>query len=370
MKEGLAPIIAFASGVHLMLVGPPRTGKSSLLRSFASWMRVPSLFLTFHAASTPDLVEGSLHIGALLEGRMVRQTDGTLSDPSIRIAVCDELPRASEAVWDPMLRILERPSPVILATGNWFPKGDRVEALMERIGLWIWWDPPITSPEETASRILEQIALSRSPNPEDRNRAYLSAVFQEPEWERWSPEQILEIHQHAIPSERARQAIGAAAASLYRHVMTVGRGQFAVRRGHFASWIRILTGASILFAGSTDFDEVPQEAREAMVWAWPATDRATLTAWKHLVIDWANPIKGAIIAAWDRVRQLLDRATQDPRSQGDLLMSAARLVRDLRDNLARVHGQDVADRFYRVAFGYVQAAGAGQPYPEEIHDRV
>ena len=95
----------------------------------------------------PEALRGAYDPAALLNGRLERVVAGTPYDPTARVSILDEVFRANEVVFDTMLDVLDRldakpaQAPVAWATANFVAQGERVEALLDRIALWLWISP-------------------------------------------------------------------------------------------------------------------------------------------------------------------------------------------------------------------------------------
>jgi MoxR-like ATPase len=98
-------LVALICQEHPLLVGPPGTAKSLLLDSVMKWAgtaRGFSILLT--KFSTPEEVFGPVSVTGLKSDRYERITTGKL--PEADFAFCDEIFKASSAILNTMLRIL------------------------------------------------------------------------------------------------------------------------------------------------------------------------------------------------------------------------------------------------------------------------
>lgn len=88
-----------------LLVGAPGTAKSLLLDSLVRWMGKESSFsILFNKFTTPEEVFGPISVSGLKQDRYSRITTGKL--PEADIAFADEIFKASSAILNTMLRIL------------------------------------------------------------------------------------------------------------------------------------------------------------------------------------------------------------------------------------------------------------------------
>lgn len=97
-------LTALLAGEHVLLVGPPGCGKSLLLDSLLSWTGGNKFSILFTKYTTPEEVLGPVSLRALKEDRYVRVTAGKL--PEAEYAFCDEIFKASSAILNTLLRIL------------------------------------------------------------------------------------------------------------------------------------------------------------------------------------------------------------------------------------------------------------------------
>ncbi len=89
---------------HPLLVGPPGTGKSMLADAVVSWMSGTKFSILLTKFTTPEEVFGPISIAGLKEDKYRRVTTGKL--PEASIAFADEIFKASSAILNTMLKIL------------------------------------------------------------------------------------------------------------------------------------------------------------------------------------------------------------------------------------------------------------------------
>ena len=125
---------------HLLLVGPPGTGKSLLVDSLMRWMHGNNFSCLMHRFTMPEEVLGMYSLSELKNDRFVRVTQGKL--PEAQFCFLDEIFRASPAILNVLLKILNertfdkgdgihRRVPLELCVGaaNDFPQGDDGKSL-------------------------------------------------------------------------------------------------------------------------------------------------------------------------------------------------------------------------------------------------
>jgi len=97
-------LIAMITREHCLLVGPPGTAKSMLLDSLMQWLHGKRFNILLNRFSTPEEVFGPISLRGLKEDRFVRVTTAKL--PEAHLAFVDEIFKASSAILNTLLRIL------------------------------------------------------------------------------------------------------------------------------------------------------------------------------------------------------------------------------------------------------------------------
>lgn len=341
-----AALAAACGRVHAILLGPPGWGKSSLLRSFAARTVGPALFLSCDPTTPASKALGRLHAGALLEGRDVLRTEGSLADPEIRSAVVDEIFRASDPLWDALLPVLERDRPVVFATANWVAKGDRLAALKDRIALWAWASPSLAPADAAAvaEAALARLALNGSPE------AALGACWSLPDWP--EPEALAEVWKMR-PSPKAAKAVSEAVRALAEEALREG---FAPNPRRVDQWARILYGRTCLERGAAEWDSVADFALRALVFAWPSESEEDAAAWRHVALKIVDRTGALIDAVLAEIRERLRAvAAAKPEDRATRIMETSRFLAEKDAALKAVPDPRAAevrkslDRWFRLA---------------------
>ena len=135
-------LAAVLAGEHVLLLGPPGTAKSALVRALAQAFGGTYFERLLTKFSTPEELFGPISIRALEQDRFARVTAGKL--PEAEFAFVDEVFKASSAALNTLLTILNErvfhndgpPVPVPLVSlfgaSNELPEGKEVEALWDR----------------------------------------------------------------------------------------------------------------------------------------------------------------------------------------------------------------------------------------------
>ncbi|MDP9001340.1 MAG: AAA family ATPase, partial [Myxococcota bacterium] len=97
-------IVAVIAGEHAVLIGPPGTAKSALIRTFARLMHARYFEYLLTRFTEPNEIFGPVDIGAFREGRYERRTEGML--PDAEIVFLDEVFKSNSAILNALLTLL------------------------------------------------------------------------------------------------------------------------------------------------------------------------------------------------------------------------------------------------------------------------
>jgi MoxR-like ATPase len=97
-------LVAAIAGEHAVLIGPPGTAKSALIRTFARLMQARYFEYLLTRFTEPNEVFGPVDIGAFREGRYERRTEGML--PDAEIVFLDEVFKSNSAILNALLTLL------------------------------------------------------------------------------------------------------------------------------------------------------------------------------------------------------------------------------------------------------------------------
>src|SRR5262245_48171251 len=97
-------LISAIAGEHMILVGPPGTAKSALIRSFAQLVDARYFEYLLTRFSEPNELFGPVDIRAFREGTYTRRTETML--PEAEIVFLDEIFRSNSAILNSLLTIL------------------------------------------------------------------------------------------------------------------------------------------------------------------------------------------------------------------------------------------------------------------------
>jgi len=135
-------LIATIAGEHAVLIGPPGTAKSALIRTFARLIHAQYFEYLLTRFTEPNEIFGPVDIGAFREGRYERRTEGML--PEAEIVFLDEVFKSNSAILNALLTLLNErrftsggqvsKSPLLSAFGasNEVPSDETLTAIYDR----------------------------------------------------------------------------------------------------------------------------------------------------------------------------------------------------------------------------------------------
>ena len=97
-------LIATIAGEHAVLIGPPGTAKSALIRTYARLLHAQYFEYLLTRFTEPNEIFGPVDIGAFREGRYERRTEGML--PQAEIVFLDEVFKSNSAILNALLTLL------------------------------------------------------------------------------------------------------------------------------------------------------------------------------------------------------------------------------------------------------------------------
>ena len=97
-------LVAAIAGEHAVLIGPPGTAKSALIRTFARLIQANYFEYLLTRFTEPNEIFGPVDIGAFREGRYERRTEGML--PEAEIVFLDEVFKSNSAILNALLTLL------------------------------------------------------------------------------------------------------------------------------------------------------------------------------------------------------------------------------------------------------------------------
>lgn len=136
---------AILAGEHVLLLGPPGTAKSALVRSLAQAFGGTYFERLLTKFSTPEELFGPISLRGLEQDKFARLTSGML--PEAEFAFVDEVFKANSAILNSMLSLMNErifhndtvpaqvPLVSLFGASNELPEGRELEALFDRFAL-------------------------------------------------------------------------------------------------------------------------------------------------------------------------------------------------------------------------------------------
>ena len=135
-------IISVVAGEHLILVGPPGTAKSALIRIFCKLIDARYFEYLLTRFTEPNELFGPVDMAAFRAGEYKRRVDGML--PEAEIAFMDEVFKANSAILNSLLTLLNErlyvsgahkvdcPLLSVFGASNAVPNDENLQALFDR----------------------------------------------------------------------------------------------------------------------------------------------------------------------------------------------------------------------------------------------
>ena len=135
-------LIAVVAGEHCVLLGPPGTAKSALIRSLAELMQARYFEYLLTRFTEPNEIFGPVDIAAFREGQYRRNTSGML--PEAEIVFLDEVFKSNSAILNALLTLLNErkytsggqiircPLISVFAASNEVPGDETLTAIFDR----------------------------------------------------------------------------------------------------------------------------------------------------------------------------------------------------------------------------------------------
>lgn len=135
-------LVSAVAGEHLLLIGPPGTAKSALIREFAKGIDAVYFEYLLTRFTEPNEIFGPIDIESFRQGKYERRTEGML--PASEVVFLDEVFKASSAILNSLLSVLNERVysvggkvhrvPLISAFGasNEVPNDEELSAVFDR----------------------------------------------------------------------------------------------------------------------------------------------------------------------------------------------------------------------------------------------
>ncbi|MDF1562583.1 MAG: AAA family ATPase [Deltaproteobacteria bacterium] len=143
-KEEIIRLVAISAiaGEHLVVIGPPGTAKSAIIRSFAELCDAHYFEYLLTRFTEPNELFGPIDMAAFREGRYERRTEGML--PEAEIVFLDEVFKANSAILNTLLtvlneraytsggKVMEVPLISVFGASNEVPNDEALDAVFDR----------------------------------------------------------------------------------------------------------------------------------------------------------------------------------------------------------------------------------------------
>jgi MoxR-like ATPase len=135
-------LVTLLAGEHMLIVGPPGTAKSALVRTLARLLDARTFEYLLTRFSEPSELYGPVDIKAFREGQYLRRSEAML--PQAEIAFLDEIFQANSAILNSLLTILNErrfftgkeaikvPLCSLFAASNHVPHDEVLQAVFDR----------------------------------------------------------------------------------------------------------------------------------------------------------------------------------------------------------------------------------------------
>ncbi len=97
-------LIAVVAGEHAVLIGPPGTAKSALIRTFSKLIQAKYFEYLLTRFTEPNEIFGPVDIAAFREGKYIRRTEAML--PESEVVFLDEVFKSNSAILNALLTLL------------------------------------------------------------------------------------------------------------------------------------------------------------------------------------------------------------------------------------------------------------------------
>lgn len=312
----LAAVCSAASGEHLVVIGPPGCGKTSVVRRIAKKIfGDASQFFRFDPSTQPEVLKGYPNMKKYFADKVYEvDVTGSAYDPTKRQYTFDEWWRAMDALFDVGIDVLDRQdvdpitAPVVWATANFVAQNERADAVRDRFGL------TLRLKRET----LDVKAVAQ---------AQLAAIGSDMEVDNGLPSlSDVEAVRSAVPGAQATAAVSDVVGVLCEEAEKYSENDgfnFEPNPRRIKQWVNILFRMTVLRTGDPDFTAVHPDALMCLRWAWPSKDDKEAAAWGEVCDSLADPMQNAIdnlfTTAHEKMRLVTGDIVTKARALGTIL---------------------------------------------------
>jgi MoxR-like ATPase len=342
-------IASAVSRQNAVMVSEPGWGKTAIARALGKEIAGDNtVFIRLEGSTPPEEVKGSYDPAKYIdEGKLEPIVKGTPFDPNAFIVIADEIFRPNEVVFDLMLEVLDRQStspddaPVVWGTSNFVAEGERIEAVLDRIALWLWLQPERLDVKSFISGIFrrkkgEQLGIPTNSVPTP------------------SIEKILEVRSF-VPETSTAETIANLLDVLAQEAR---RENFKISPRRLTQWFELVYRTSAFILDEPDFDTVPTQAAIILRWAYPTLSHQEWAKWAKVSSAVADPVGTAIDAVLREAFEAFDEAevgsyqSKSDKSMvlGEILSRSMRSLKALKINDPRIEEaqESLSKRFTRI----------------------
>jgi MoxR-like ATPase len=283
LKEVL--IGSAVAGENAMTISPPGWGKTDMADQLSQKIAGDdgAILMELDPSTPPEAVRGAYDPAQILNGKLVRITEGTPYATGAHVVVLDEVWRTSDVIFDILIHAIARKrgdqttNPVFWGTSNFVGKAERTAALRDRFGFWLHLSPTLD---------VRGIALAHLNN---------GAKGIDPSWGADVPswDECVRIHR-CHPTERAADAV----VSLIETLAAEAEAEkMELNPRRIVQWQNILFRNSVFATGTEDFEVVPDSVSKLLGYAYPAVTSQDALKWRQIATSIVDQL-GAQIEAY------------------------------------------------------------------------
>lgn len=292
-------VISLLTGKNSLLIGAPRWGKTDIAEAILRQV-YPSAFakVQLHGANQPGEIRGEIDFKFLIEHSEIRYNrTNTPYDPIFFAGLLDELSRTGETILSLLIFLMDqkfvRPMPFI-STANFLPAGKQHDALLERVAFWHHVVP--TTLDAKAMSIAQMSRRETDPPLLVPGRLPTAAE--------------IAAGYNALPGPLAMEVISDKVAQIEAQVRAKG---WITNPERIGVWSKTLFRVGYWLTGGNDnFSTIPDEALNALRFAWVSKTEVEYNEWKALLKAMVDPVAAKLDEIMDKAAEAVNTASDLP----------------------------------------------------------